>query len=487
MEQMIYQKKRSYEKTKNSLQKLGAEFQEVRTSTAKYLVSNAGKKKMKVYLSDNPRRANACALKNHELGLIGQVKREMKKNYYSNDKGWLLDRVDSKMYVGVVFDLGEELSSDDIVEIDVNTAFQKAAYNLGLLSKKTFDRFFEVEDKPSQVMRKKGLLAKYGDSSYFSGGQCLKYSKKCRLISSGSLASKKHITEYKGFDIVREYTEYNREEANLFFASGYEVGKMMFDIAREVEGVYFWWVDAIFCKKSSASKVMEMMKGKGYDCKVKKKLAIEFDRSTNRVEVVDESGESKPYFFSYAVTLQKHIEILETEEEAKAMLDKYKEFIELKEQDQAKVRARFLKKVGKDIEQAIMDDICKSFDIVSPNDMNTKWLAHQLKIRGLSVQDFIRVKSITMNVFRESSLDHIFGVKEFADLVTLEVVTKSFDVKKEYTTGLLEEEYVNHKQLGRSLVKRYKHEMLNLSFIDNSLIALDGVKIGPKTKIVHIN
>jgi hypothetical protein len=442
---------------------------------------------MKIYLSPEPRKASACKLRQHELGLIGQVKREMIRNYEQKLGGALLDRVDSCMYIGCCFDLTEDFSSEDIVEVDISAAYQTAAKNLGLLSEKTYNRFFEIETDKASIRRKEKNASRFEDYSYFSNGQVLRYSKKCRLISSGSLATKKTIHEYKGYDLVEERFEFDRERANLFYASGYEVSKTMYETAKSIDGVYFWWVDAIFCKASVFEQVKEHIESKGFQVKSKKLVCIEYESRYKRAHIVKEdTGEVQPYFFSNGVSIDHHSNLLEAENLAMELINFYAEFQQLESTDKAmaeKVRSKLEEGEDYRLEKLLFSEICKSLNIQSPKDMGLRYIQRLCRERGIAYKDFIRVKSITLDLIRSVDLDHIFGEEEIADLATIEIIEQVFDSNEDYKSDISITE-VQHEKLGKA--EKYTETLTYLDTVEvnPSIIALKHQKIGKNTKIV---
>lgn len=459
---LSYLRRRDYDAMKNLFIRNKLDFKEVRTSNRRYLHC----KKTKFYLSDNPKKDMATKLLNHELGIIKNVKDEVIGNYMKNRYQYK-DCININAYIGSKFDLFENFETEDIYEIDITAAYPSTAVKLGLLSQNTFDKFFLEETSTSHVARKMEIRKQYKDNSYFSGDTCLKYSKKCRLVSLGTLATKKEIDVYAGGLLIETVFDYDREIANLFYVCSYEVSKVMIKIAEEVEGVYFYWVDAIFCKASAVEQVSLKLIDDGYKIKVKKLVKADYNRSNKKLTICKNSLEDiHPYFFNFSNDIERMVEILDTEKDVEEMLSWYKDYLEFPELARDKIRIKAKAMYGPDcsIEKIIFTDLCDIIGIDSPQDLNLRYLTKILNDRGLSYSDFIQIRSITTSVVSSMQLEEVFGHREDraqADLIAINVVIRSFGIKDVYKDNI-EIMEGNYPSIGLSKIKVFTSSRLDI-------------------------
>jgi hypothetical protein len=406
------------------------DFEEVRTSNSRFLQIG----KSKYYLSSNVKKDSATQLKLHELKLLQDVKKEMLSNY--EKVGPFQDVRDMKLYIGSKMDLDKSFDTEDIWEVDMTAAYPTQAKILGLISQDSFDKFFEVESDRMHVQRKRKIREKYSDGSYFSGGGCLRYSKKCRLISLGSLATKKEITYYKSGLYSHEETIYDGEQANIFYTLAFEVGRTMMDIAKDIEGVYFWWVDAIFCTGKAKDKVVDSLQSKGYGVKVNKLECISFDSRSKKAEIVkDNTGEIHPYFFSSRISLDSHTRIMKTSDDVDSLIEWYKQYLDFPTLSRKRIRDYVLEKYGEvTVEKVIFTELCDNLRITDPNELNTRYLIKILRERGLCMSDFIQIRSISKRMCKLSILDEMFGDDEGVyDLLTVNSIVRAYLPNLDYS------------------------------------------------------
>jgi len=465
---LTYLKKSDYNKHKDMFIKQKLNFNEIRTSNRRFLQLD----KTKFYLSNNPVLDMQTKLLNHELGMIKNIKDYAIKKYLENRYSYK-DRIDEKLYIGSNFDLFENFESDDIYEIDITAAYPTTAKLMGLMSENNFDKFFEKETNVAHIARKFNIRKVHKDNSYFSGDIVLKYSKKCRLISLGSLATKKEIDIYNSGELVQTDYKYDREIANIFYSIAYETGKKMFEITEKYSNVYFWWVDAIFCKEIVKDEIVDEFKKLGYNVKVKKCCKINFNRVNKQVNVYKNNlKDIHPYFFALNTDVEHIKDLISTENDALSMLDWYSNFLKYDNFALSKIinKAKELHGEKTTIEKVIFTDLCNNLKIETPNDMNLKYLMRVLKNRGLSYQDFIQIRSITTNAIRSSELDSIFNndnVDYNADLVTLNVCLRAFNPLVEYNSDIQEKDVI-HEKIGVSKTKIYQIYKLENLNIDSS-------------------
>lgn len=458
---LSYLKKRDYDNMKSLFIRNKLDFKEVRTSNRRFLHC----KKTKFYLSDNPRKDMATKLLNHELGIIKNVKEEVIGNYMKNRYQYK-DCININAYIGSKFDLFENFETEDIYEIDITAAYPSTAVKLGLLSQKTFDKFFIEETSTAHVARKMEIRKQYKDNSYFTGDTCLKYSKKCRLVSLGTLATKKEIDVFVGGVLIETVLDYDREIANLFYVCSYEVSKVMIKLTEQVEGVYFYWVDAIFCKASSVEQVSLKLINEGYKIKVKKLVHAKYDRLQKRLTISKNSlTDVHPYFFNISNDIERMIAILDTEKDVSEMLDWYKDFLQFPELAREKIISKAKSMYGLEcsVEKIIFTDLCDIIGIESPQDLNLRYLTKVLNDRGLSYSDFIQIRSITAAVVSSMHLEDVFGHREdknAVDLISINVVIRTFKRTDVYKDDI-DIRVGQYQNLGLSKIKTFTSSRLN--------------------------
>lgn len=466
---LTYLKKRDYDYYKKMFIESKRDFKEVRTSNRRYIVLG----KSKYYLSDNPRRDMASKLQNHELGVIRNVKDEVIKNYMNN-RYCYRDCISVKAYIGSNFDLFEDYSTDDIYEIDITAAYPSAAKKLGLLSEKTYNKFFEIETSKTHILRKHDIKKRYGDSSYFSGNDCLKYSKKCRLISLGTLAAKKEIDIYKDGEFLETTLEYDKEIANLFYVCSFEISKTMLNISTSIDGVYFYWVDAIFCKESARDEVISRLIDDGYKVKVKKLTNFSYNSRLRRAYVCkNDVNDKHPYFFSYDNDVYRVEQIINIDKDVENMLDWYKKYLNSPEYARKKIIDKAKSVYGDDctIEKIIFTDLCSFLGIDSPDDLNLRYLVKAIQSRGLSYSEFVHIRKIVTSVIYSMDMDKIFGEDgNIADLISINVIVRCFenlDVK--YENNIEEKVYVDEKlgEVRKRIFSYSRLDRIDDEFVDD--------------------
>lgn len=142
-------------------------------------------------------------------------------------------------------------------EIDISSAYSKAAYQMGIIEKNT----------------------------YYTLLNC---SKQARLAAIGSLASVKRIEFYESGKIQEDKGEtVENHTRQLFFLVASQIEKMMKEILSKYEETLFYWVDAIFCPEFLTAAVCRKIKQYKFDYKIKRGLMIrhscEFQTKDGRV------------------------------------------------------------------------------------------------------------------------------------------------------------------------------------------------------------
>lgn len=127
----------------------------------------------------------------------------------------------------------------DAVEIDINGAYWKCAYKVGLLS----------------------------EGTYLKGLECPKI---VRLIAFGACATTKEVFSFDGEKYTLEKPEFSKAGRAAFFHVAAEIGEVMYN-ARWCcpDTALFYWVDAIFVRSFYTASIVSYMQEKGYECKIK--------------------------------------------------------------------------------------------------------------------------------------------------------------------------------------------------------------------------
>lgn len=313
-----------------SLKKTRQTFQEVETKKKRYLIWN----KEKFYNDPNPVRLNL-----QDLGIMQAAKKEIIKNLAGQH---LPPNLNKDFFIGVnkPFQYFYTYTADAIfggngpkfeqerrpatfegeaLQIDLNAAYLTAVKNRGLLSEKTYKKFFEEETNEKRLLKKK-------DSSRHRGhnGEILKYSKDCRLITVGTLAQDKKIIPYIKGVAGQQIRDYSELHANVFFTAAADVGRLMCDILQQTNG-FFYWVDAILIRPEAEQKAIELIKAAGYNFH-KKRMILK--QEGGKFESIDtETGEIKNYFVPNGRTLDNLL-LFNSEQFAADIMQEYKTIIE---------------------------------------------------------------------------------------------------------------------------------------------------------------
>lgn len=119
-------------------------------------------------------------------------------------------------------------------EIDVSSAYFTIAYNTGLISEETFEMAYTV-------------------------------SKKCRLASVGSLATtKKHVSVDQDGNVIDSETRKSEYRSAFFYLAKYLDDFMLSVFEKYRNDIFFYYVDAFFCKSSVADDIKKEIQEKGF-------------------------------------------------------------------------------------------------------------------------------------------------------------------------------------------------------------------------------
>ncbi len=160
----------------------------------------------------------------------------------------------------------------DVVEIDVNGAYWRTAYLMGLLS----------------------------DELYFEGCQVDKLT---RLIALGSLAGQRTIYEY---NILVDYqykgVKEDKRLRSLFFLICQRLSALMTGCVNELRTNAFklFWVDAFIVDNASRVGVFNYLKKNGYACKIKlmDRMVVEQVGGARKAVCFMKNGEKKVFNLS---------------------------------------------------------------------------------------------------------------------------------------------------------------------------------------------
>jgi len=226
------------------------------------------------YFGDSSSQANR-KIPSKELGFIRRVRNYIMKNeVYANFIDNLYYPSDIK-YVDVS---RKKPNSEflDCVEIDIDEAYWKTAYSLGVISKSL-----------------------YREGSKENG----KISKLCRLISLGSLAKKEYSYFFNGKQL-RKTTERSVLTENIW----YSICKRISDVMHEAkliagENFLLYWVDGIYVKNDPIviEKIMDCFSSYGYEVKTIRGLHVLYDSEKVIVESTSENSNElskRPFFIS---------------------------------------------------------------------------------------------------------------------------------------------------------------------------------------------
>lgn len=164
------------------------------------------------------------------------------------------------------FDIGRlrKKPIKDCIEIDLDSAYWETAYKLGIISKQLYE---EPKKMEADLESRKHLLSK---NEYEKEKKTIK---KIRLMSLGVLAKKTTIYDFDGITMKRRPGGpiVNKETEYFWNKICSHVSTVMTTISADIPSsdYLFYWVDAIFVRKRSASRVCELMKEMGYKYKIK--------------------------------------------------------------------------------------------------------------------------------------------------------------------------------------------------------------------------
>lgn len=195
----------------------------------------------KYFLSDLP-------LKTKELGYLSTVRKDARK-YDESQESKFVSKKDIR-YTQIK-NIAPGVYSD-YVELDLNSAYHECAFQLGIISRATYE---------------KGL----------------KVSKMARLVALGALASNKAVFEFSGkkLEYKGQKNEIEKLEGKekddlsyLFFRISAEIGRVISDVYYQLntigkDGCIGYWVDAVFVRRELIGEALKIINEYGYEAKLK--------------------------------------------------------------------------------------------------------------------------------------------------------------------------------------------------------------------------
>lgn len=172
-----------------------------------------------------------------ELGFINKVKTHARK---VEEDGVIYSPADVDYSA---FTLEYDKLYTNCIELDINAAYWQIAKEEAIIS---------------EAIYREGLLKE----------------KRTRLIALGSLATIKRKYYYDGTpESLEKATEniYDAKLRNFWFCISHRLGVLMKKCIAEIgeENFYFFWVDALFCKKEVKKQVEQFFKKEGFGVKAK--------------------------------------------------------------------------------------------------------------------------------------------------------------------------------------------------------------------------
>lgn len=386
-----------WEKLYKNLIETKQTFEEVETRKKRYLVWN----KFKFYRDPKQNNLNMC-----DIGIISATKKEIQKNL---KKIHLPDNLQKDYFLAVrkpftylqtpnvnfyfPSDNGEATTTrtkektqheGEAVQIDINAAYLTAVKNLGLLSEKSYNKFFIEEENEKQRAKKTKSSRHRGHA-----GEVYKYSKDARLISVGTLAQDKTIHKYINGEKVSQERQYNEIEANVFFSAAAEIGKIMIDILETCKG-FFYWVDAIFIDPKYQKQAEEMLKKYGYNFHTKKLQIIQNGGNFQTVDT--DTGEIKTYNVPTG-KISGQIIFKQSKEFTEDIFNEYKEILNLIDSKELNI--------NKEKARAEISKILRlNYNIESNIDFH--FLSIEAHKAGLVLEDIIKMETTIKEEYKDA-------------------------------------------------------------------------------------
>lgn len=234
-----------------------------------------GSYKLEVEGKTSNYRGNKQRLKPYELGFVNRVRNHIKRNsiwlkfpefYYPEDISYMIT---SKKKSGTIM--------DDVVEIDIKSAYWRTAYYLGVLSEDLY------KEGTGEIVRDKNNPI----------------SKQIRLMALGSLAKKRIRKHYKGNLITKIEIIRSVMTENIWYSICKRVSDVMGEIMKEVgDDFIFYWVDGIYVKNNpkNIEKITKILTEWDYEYTIEPSFSIRYEEAFFFVKNKDTGTERKfPY------------------------------------------------------------------------------------------------------------------------------------------------------------------------------------------------
>lgn len=199
------------------------------------------------------------------LGFIRSVKADFNKSNVD------LPKVDpSQIYYFFCSDSLVDGTYEDVIEVDINKAYWELAFRNKIISQDIYEKGLKVD-------------------------------KMDRLISFGSLATKRNIYNYNENSGLYDYIgqEFSESGRNAFFYVCAQLGDIMNSAMQEIGANFlFYWVDAFFIKSCDLMKLAEIIHGNDLGFKVKKcsPMTVKSEDSGKRIICNKGEGGEKSFF-----------------------------------------------------------------------------------------------------------------------------------------------------------------------------------------------
>ena len=185
----------------------------------------------------------------HALSLITSIKKNPIFEQYA-------DPISRNQIKYFDFYLRKEGVFKNVVEIDINSAYWILAYKMGYISEEQYNKGLDLE-------------------------------KIERLSVLGSIARIQYIFQYIDGEPMTAERNVSANGRIAFFNICSKLGNIMSDIVNENgrNFFFFFWVDAFFCSSHIADSVVESIKSRGLDCKIKKMSSISVKKEKDTFKV----------------------------------------------------------------------------------------------------------------------------------------------------------------------------------------------------------
>lgn len=153
---------------------------------------------------------------------------------------------------------------EDVYEIDINSAYVTATYNLGLIDQQLYNKVCKVD-------------------------------KITRLKCLGSIATRNVIQLYQGGNPVNIYIKQDVTLRNTWFYIVKTIDNILLEFAEMYDNFLFYYVDGIYIwGRQNAIEIVERLSELGYQSKVKEALTIEVG-SDGDLLVTEENGDERVF------------------------------------------------------------------------------------------------------------------------------------------------------------------------------------------------